>query len=121
MSFKRAGLKAAVVGATLAISLGAMTSTAFADPNLASVGPNSSNTRGVMCVQDAVNLWGGYGHLDVDGVFGQKTYNAVMAYQSAHNLSSDGIVGQYTGSSMWNQPGFSMNEGNCWSYMPTLS
>ena len=32
----------------------------------------------------------------VDGIFGQKTKNAVIAFQRAHGLSADGIVGKNT-------------------------
>ena len=32
----------------------------------------------------------------VDGIFGQKTKNAVIAFQRAHGLTADGIVGKNT-------------------------
>ena len=41
----------------------------------------------------------GYG-LDVDGVFGDKTYNAVRQYQKANGLGVDGIVGDQTWGSL---------------------
>lgn len=37
---------------------------------------------------------------DVDGAFGSKTTSAVKKYQSAHNLTADGIVGKNTWASM---------------------
>ena len=32
----------------------------------------------------------------VDGIFGSGTRGAVQAFQTAHNLTSDGVVGQNT-------------------------
>ena len=43
----------------------------------------------------------GYG-LSVDGVFGDKTYNATVDYQKANGLGVDGIVGKNT----WGKAGF---------------
>ena len=34
--------------------------------------------------------------VDVDGIFGTRTYNAVKAFQRAHGLSADGVVGKNT-------------------------
>ena len=34
--------------------------------------------------------------LEVDGVFGQDTLNAVREFQSDHGLSADGVCGQNT-------------------------
>ncbi|MGW2373952.1 peptidoglycan-binding domain-containing protein [Kitasatospora sp. NPDC001683] len=123
MSFKSIGAKVAVVGASVALSIGAATGTAFADPGVASIGPGSDNTAGVKCVQRALNYWaaGSGTSLNVDGSFGQLTFQAVQNYQSANNLSADGIVGKDTGTSMYNQPGFSNYFGNCWGDMPTWS
>lgn len=33
---------------------------------------------------------------EVDGVFGQNTYNAVIAFQTAKGLTVDGVVGELT-------------------------
>ena len=38
----------------------------------------------------------GYGCGKIDGIFGAKTFEAVKAYQSEHNLAVDGIVGANT-------------------------
>ncbi|WP_234407868.1 3D domain-containing protein [Anaerosinus massiliensis] len=38
----------------------------------------------------------GYGIGTADGVFGQKTFEAVRQFQMAHNLMPDGIVGEVT-------------------------
>jgi N-acetyl-anhydromuramyl-L-alanine amidase AmpD len=40
-----------------------------------------------------------------DGLFGQKTYDAIVAYQKKHNLFPDGIVGKNT----WKQLIFEFN------------
>lgn len=48
----------------------------------------------VRTLQTALNN-AGYS-LDVDGIFGDKTYNAVRQYQRANGLSVDGIVGTNT-------------------------
>jgi peptidoglycan hydrolase-like protein with peptidoglycan-binding domain len=36
------------------------------------------------------------GGLDVDGSFGWKTLNAVIAFQKKHGLEADGVVGPKT-------------------------
>ncbi|MEN6325919.1 MAG: peptidoglycan-binding protein [Syntrophomonas sp.] len=38
----------------------------------------------------------GYNTQGVDGIFGQNTYDAVLAYQQAHRLPADGIAGDNT-------------------------
>lgn len=39
-----------------------------------------------------------------DGVYGTRTENAVAAYQTVHNLKSDGILGKNTWSSLYRKP-----------------
>ena len=48
----------------------------------------------VMWLQAALNLLG-Y-PLEIDGVFGQATFNAVVAFQTDHGLEPDGICGPLT-------------------------
>ncbi|MCK4259769.1 MAG: cell wall hydrolase [Halanaerobiales bacterium] len=38
----------------------------------------------------------GYYHESVDGIFGKKTYNAVIRFQKDNNLVADGVVGSKT-------------------------
>lgn len=44
----------------------------------------------------------GYNPGSADGIFGAKTKAAVQAYQRAHHLSADGVVGNNTGRSLFN-------------------
>ena len=60
----------------------------------------TSSGTGVKWVQDMLNH-NGYS-LTVDGVFGTKTYNAVVSFQKAKGLSVDGIVGYATRTSLKN-------------------
>lgn len=48
----------------------------------------------VKLVQERLNSVGF--HLDCDGIFGNKTYNAVMVFQKNRGLQVDGIVGKNT-------------------------
>ena len=54
-----------------------------------------SNGEAVEELQAILNAKYG-AELEVDGVFGTKTEKAVKAFQNAHNLSADGIVGPKT-------------------------
>jgi hypothetical protein len=47
-------------------------------------------------LQTDLNLNAGSHILDVDGIYGSKTYDAVRAFQQAHNLQPDGMAGQET-------------------------
>ncbi len=49
----------------------------------------------VKYLQFKLKLWG-YDVGEVDGVFGQKTFDAVVAFQQFNNLTPDGIVGRAT-------------------------
>ena len=52
--------------------------------------------NGARAVQTALNLAGADPPLNVDGDFGNNTYNAVVSFQKANGLSADGIVGEKT-------------------------
>lgn len=52
----------------------------------------------------------------VDGWFGSQTKASVQAYQSAHGLSSDGIVGFYTWRSLKGNLGIYQDDSYCTSY-----
>ena len=58
--------------------------------------------QGILCERksvysdiDALNALG-YDCGSVDGIFGSKTYAAVLAFQKANGLVADGIVGSLT-------------------------
>ena len=53
----------------------------------------------------------GYG-LDVDGIYGSQTKNAVKQYQSANGLDADGIVGEQTWASLNALPNGEWGMGN---------
>lgn len=48
-----------------------------------------------------VQLALGFASSDIDAVFGSDTYNAVVAFQKAHNLTADGKVGPATKAELW--------------------
>jgi len=53
----------------------------------------------VSTVQRKLKQWGYYNGA-VDGVFGQGTYNAVVAFQRKNGLKADGVVGTSTANAM---------------------
>lgn len=55
----------------------------------------SSRGPSVELLQLALNR-SGFGELTTDGIFGEKTRNAVIRFQSSNGLSADGIVGPIT-------------------------
>lgn len=50
-------------------------------------------------IQQKLKQWGYYQGA-VDGVFGQKTYEAVVKFQKKHGLSPDGVVGTQTANAL---------------------
>lgn len=56
----------------------------------------SKGDRGeaVKKLQTALNAYGC--QLEVDGIFGDATYNAVISFQASRNLTIDGVVGAET-------------------------
>jgi peptidoglycan hydrolase-like protein with peptidoglycan-binding domain len=53
----------------------------------------------------------GYNTGAADGIFGAKTKAAVVAYQRAHHLATDGIVGNNTGRTLFNSRNQDMWDG----------
>lgn len=65
---------------------------------------NGSRGAYVLVAQDALNALG-YTTLGLDGIFGNNTRNATMAFQKAYGLTVDGVIGcntwtQLTGSAV---------------------
>ncbi|HSS74353.1 MAG TPA: peptidoglycan-binding domain-containing protein [Gaiellaceae bacterium] len=84
------------------VETGAATTTtsspaAAAEVTVPASGPLSAGDSGpeVKTLQQALKQLGLY-DAAVDGDFGQGTKDAVVAFQNAHNLTPDGIVGQET-------------------------
>lgn len=56
----------------------------------------TNNSQRVKDVQNTLNYWNGNTNLNVDGVFGAKTYNAIKAFQTKKGINPDGVVGPTT-------------------------
>lgn len=65
-------------------------------PHVYSVADVDKKLEQVSHIQSMLNHYFNYNYLDVDGYYGNNTKNAVILYQSQHNLTSDGIVGKNT-------------------------
>jgi Putative peptidoglycan binding domain len=63
--------------------------------NVPPVGP-SFNLQTITGIQQALNYLGANPPLVVDGMEGLKTRASIEAFQKAHNLTADGIVGRFT-------------------------
>jgi len=62
--------------------------------NVKAEGLLQTGNRGTTVTQLQVKLNNaGYSAGQADGIFGSKTRNAVISYQSSHGLVTDGIVG----------------------------
>jgi hypothetical protein len=103
--------RGAVVAAALGLAvLGS--GTAVANPNVSVIGPGpSGNVWGVKCIQDALGL-------DIDGRYGDDTYQAVKNFQRTHVLQVDGAVGIETGNKLFRYNGKRMLTG-CVDYVPS--
>lgn len=77
---------------------------------MASLLKKGSSGSEVKRLQELLNQ-SGYG-LNVDGIYGDKTYNAVRQYQKANGLGVDGIVGDQTWGSLTKGSGTSTNPGS---------
>lgn len=63
------------------------------------IGNGYRNGEFVRAAQVLVNQWGakcGYDPVTVDGQFGTKTHNAVVAFQKCQAIDADGLVGPLT-------------------------
>ena len=57
---------------------------------------NFQRGEDVKQLQTALSIRGYLGQLEIDGIFGRRTKNAVIAYQKANNLKADGEAGKNT-------------------------
>lgn len=80
--------------------------TAAALPSSAAVLAWGSRGEQVALVQQKLRQWG-YLSAEADGVFGQATYDAVVAFQRKNGLTVDGKVGSATAAAL----GVSLNGG----------
>ncbi|GHU73247.1 spore cortex-lytic enzyme [Clostridia bacterium] len=95
-------LAAVVIAITLLVGVMAQAATAVA------WGSTGSN---VTAVQKKLKQWGYYSGT-VDGVYGQSTYNAVVAFQKKNGLKADGVVGASTAAAMGITLGSSSSSGS---------
>ena len=73
------------------------------DPNYTTnwVGTNyNTSARYVYCVQRTLYYLGYLSYSNIDGVWGNTTKNAVKSFQSNNGLTSDGVVGSITWSTL---------------------
>lgn len=71
---------------------------AFSTATLSTSNPHRFGTKNVqLCLIEAKKLTAG----NADGIFGQKTADAVKAFQSSTGLVADGVVGENTKLKLW--------------------
>ncbi|MCR2045176.1 N-acetylmuramoyl-L-alanine amidase [Anaerosalibacter massiliensis] len=63
----------------------------------------------------------GYNAGKADGIFGNRTYNAVVSFQRANGLSADGIVGKNTINKLYSNPSKPNNPSNPGNSAPITS
>ncbi|MFI9365032.1 peptidoglycan-binding protein [Kitasatospora sp. NPDC053057] len=121
--------RAAVVAASAAVALGALSGTAGANTNAGYVGPGQANNwTAVWCVQHDINVFskargGWYPQLTEDGYWGPNTDNAIHWFQNqliSYTKNADGIVGPLTGD-MLLAYGDSDQDAKCRAALPTTS
>ena len=98
-----------LVGVVTVGLVGGINGLALASPSVPNIGPGSTNTVGVGCVQGALNSASRNGRLpkyipvDIDGQYGSITEQMVSLYQSNIGIQQDGIVGPVTGSYLYQE------------------
>lgn len=85
-----------VTALTCVLLLAALLAGAAAQAASVAWGSSGSN---VTSIQKKLKQWGYYSGA-VDGVYGQSTYNAVVAFQKKNGLKADGVVGTATAAAM---------------------
>ncbi len=110
---RRAGIALCAGG----VIVGTLAGTADASPDAGRIGPGQTNNpHGVWCVQAAIDASPVNVHVAEDGVYGPQTEAAIKAFQRHYLLTADGIVGESTGSMIWQWDDYS---DYCYTYVPT--
>jgi peptidoglycan hydrolase-like protein with peptidoglycan-binding domain len=108
-AFRRTVVTMTAVATISAVVNGA----ASADPGIRSIGPGpSTNTAGVRCIQSALHFTAA----EIDGHYGEKTYQAVKQFQRMHSLPVDGAVGEQSGDKL-----LPSAPDGCIRYVPSTS
>lgn len=106
--YGRALRRALVVGVVAAMPV-LCCGVAYASPSEPDIGPGSTDTAAVECVQSALVSASRNGKIpaypasSVDGKYGPATVRVVKMYQKALGLADDGIVGPATGSYLYQE------------------
>ncbi|MGW0824079.1 peptidoglycan-binding domain-containing protein [Streptomyces sp. NPDC002845] len=61
-----------------------------------SKGSTGNTVKEAQCLLNSYNTWHGRPAIAVDGIFGNETHNAVVAFQKRMRIAIDGIVGPQT-------------------------
>ena len=87
-------------------------------PSLASLSQGSSGND-VRKAQERLSSWGYYDG-KIDGIFGSKTYRAVIAFQRKNGLTPDGIIGPKTAAALGITLSSGGKAGGSASYQATI-
>ncbi len=97
--YQRGGTGRTAAVSTRAAQTGTVRASAYPG-YLISVGSSGEYVRQIQrCLNNVSSRYPSIGRISEDGVFGQATRNAVIAFQQAAGLKADGIVGSAT----WNR------------------
>ncbi|MEV7596360.1 peptidoglycan-binding domain-containing protein [Kitasatospora sp. NPDC089797] len=122
-TFGRAAAALAVAGSAL---LG-LAGTANASQNAPYIGDGyANNSQAVWCVQHLINEVAqqhGRATIDEDGIWGPRTKDQVVWFQTLEHVQPDGIVGPFTGDNVLyhGDPHYGGTSGTCFPYVPSDS
>jgi peptidoglycan hydrolase-like protein with peptidoglycan-binding domain len=121
--------RALVVGVVAAMPV-LCSGVAFASPTGHEIGPGSTDTAAVECVQYALASAARNGQIPqstvvaVDGKYGPVTGKFVKTYQKKIGVADDGVVGPITGSRLYQEMRHDEKQGDeqlsrCFGLLPT--